>query len=222
MIRVEEVLRSVEAVLPTVPERVTRARQPARHEQRVVRHATQGQVHAHRRKLPHLRGEVCVAGTDLRGQGAVLRWHAFDRIDDAGVHERQGIVRGDGYRCAREPGLVERAVQEDTCVVSRERPAGAVRPVHAGGETDDDDARRCGAEGRHRTRPVVRVRSARPGPKAHESRAAPAVRIVDRSRPGPKRCGASLSRAQSWHACRRGGSDCARQSASRAREPARD
>ena len=73
------------------------------------------------------------------------------------LRERKPIVAPTELRRARQTELEQRPVQQNAGVIAGEGPSGAVGAVHAGRETDDQQARRRIAERRHRPAEIIRL-----------------------------------------------------------------
>src|SRR5215831_20322833 len=91
MIRIDEPACRIECVLAPVAERERGAREPERHEQRIVSYPAERDVDACRAQSAELRFEVAIAAAYFSRQGLVLGRHALDRVHDADVDEAQSV-----------------------------------------------------------------------------------------------------------------------------------
>ena len=166
-------------MLACVREEVAFAGQIQRQQSRIVRDSPERDDHTHTFQLRELGLQVDVAAADFVRQGLVLRWHAFDGVSDTRITQLQGIVGGDGTSTGAETELMQRFIEQNSGVISGERPPRAIRAVQAGCEANDQDARVCRAKRRDRARPVVRVAAMYFGKEGSKTWAAGAIRIVD-------------------------------------------
>jgi hypothetical protein len=68
---------------------------------------------------------------------AVRGRKALHRIGDPAVHETKSIVDADRYRPGRETETVERVVEQEARVITRERAPGAVSAMFTGCQADN-------------------------------------------------------------------------------------
>src|SRR6185437_4349103 len=169
-------------VLTPVPEREIPPLEALGHQKGLVSDPPQCHDHASSCQLAKLDSKVCVATADLVGERLVGRRHAFDGVDDSGVPQLQSVIRGGGLGTGGKSQLVERLVEKQPGVVTRERAARAVCAVHSRCEADDEDAGCRSAEGRYRAGEVSRVTLVRFGEELSEAWTARTIRVVARAR----------------------------------------
>ena len=83
------------------------------------------------RKFP---AQVGIAVPDLASYRLVLWGQAFHRIGDAAINEFKSIISRQGLGCTGKTMFMQGPVQQETCMVTSERPAARVRAMHAGGQ----------------------------------------------------------------------------------------
>jgi hypothetical protein len=147
----------------------------------IVRDAPERNEHARAFELRELHLQIAVALANLIGQGLVLGRCALHGIADACAPQLEPIIGGVPLRLARETERVQRLIEEDAGEVACEGPPRAIRTVHSRCEPDEHDPWAGVAEGGDGPAPVLGVARVRLGEIGRESRAARAVRIVDRA-----------------------------------------
>ncbi len=104
-----------------------------------------------------LANEVSVAGTDLRPRRLVGRWQTLDGVCDPAVDEFEAIVGGTRFGAARETEAMHGLVEDDAGMVPREGPPRRIGAMQARRQTDDQEPRPLGPEGRYRQGMVVGI-----------------------------------------------------------------
>ncbi len=135
-----------------VAERVSFRPDAERHEDSLMGDCSQSEQRktAVRYEIVYLGREITIALAHLLWLGPVFRGKAFHRIGDPAPRELQVIVCGSGTRVTGEAKSMKCTVKQDTGKITGKRPAGAICPVHAGGEPDNEKLGRLIAKGRHR------------------------------------------------------------------------
>ena len=126
------------------------------------------------------RRQVRAAAVDLGADRLVLRRQAFDGVGNAAVKQLETVVRRFRAVASSEPVLVQHPVQQDACMIARERPAGAVRSVHSWCETNDHQPGIHIAKGRHRFAVVTGIAFTNVIEKFRQPRALATVKIENR------------------------------------------
>ena len=151
---------AVDRHLDAVPERRDARRQrhagrPQGRPQRGPAEAAEHDDHPQPRPQQlHLARQPRPAGVALLRCRLVRRRGAPHRRGDVDVVEAQPVVGRDRGRLVRQAGPVQRRIEPVAAAVAGEHPAGAVRAVRRGRQTDDQDLRRRIAEARHRSSPI--------------------------------------------------------------------
>ncbi len=149
-----------------------------------MRDAAEREDGAARGQRGQVGGEIVVAGAYLGRRRLVVRRQAFHRVRDPAGDEREAVVAPGRDRLRREAVRVQRRVQQDPGVIAGERPAAGVRAVHSRREPDDHERGVGGAERRHRSAEVARIRLVHAIEERREPRAAAAIGVVRRRRGG--------------------------------------
>ena len=157
MVTIEERARAGQRMNGPVRERVLAWAIPKRKQYGAMGNRSQRENRAARAQFFEFEPEIAVAVAYLSGLGFVLWREALDGIRYAATGQDKAVVTADRLLGRCESEAMQRAVQKNAGIVAGERPAGAVRPVHARGESHNQQACTCVPEGRHRSRVVLRM-----------------------------------------------------------------
>ena len=177
MVRAQQSQAVWQFVATAVAERVRRQLEGKCPQHRLMRDRAQCQHHA-----PLLQGcqftlQVAAAGFGFRRRRFVFRRQTLHRIGDATVFQLQSVAARRRHRFRGETEFVQRSIQQNAGGVAGERPAGAVGAVHAGRQSDRQQARVLIAERGHRPRVIVRMRVSNAREMTRQPRAQTAVGI---------------------------------------------
>src|SRR5262245_37959815 len=176
VIAIEQHDLALERVPGAMPERVQRVSRARRSHHCAMCDDAQRQYRRAIRQHAHLPAQIAIAAPHFVRPRTIRGREALDRIGDAAMVEAQAVARMLRCRAAGESKAMQRFVEQDAGMVPGKGPAGAVRAVHPGSESDDQQPRPLQAERRHRTRVIAGVRLAHAIQVARQSRTEPAGR----------------------------------------------
>ena len=144
-----------QGVFRGVREAMAAVRQAAGAQHRRMGDRAQREDDADARLLCEFRAQKFVARLDFQRQRLVGRRQAFHRVGDTRVEEPQFVIGGGRYGAARETILMQRLVEQYPGMIAGKRPTGAIGPVLARRQADDEQARVWVAERGNRPAEVV-------------------------------------------------------------------
>jgi len=137
MVRVDKCPAARNRVFRTVTKFECRLAQAERRYGGPVRNQAEGQDDSVLRKLSELGLQETVTGANFFSGWFVFRWQAFYGIRDPAIAKLETIVSGNRLGDIGEPMLVQRPVKKNSGKITGKRPTRSIRPVHARGESDD-------------------------------------------------------------------------------------
>jgi hypothetical protein len=129
-----------QAMVPTVSEGIVGLGQLQRPHHRPMGYRAKRHDNATGADRSKLASQVLVAAIHLGGGRLVLGRQALDRIGDTAVPQHQTVVPRRRDRSVREAIIVECLIEQNAGMVAGERTSTGIGAVHAGGETDHEQA----------------------------------------------------------------------------------